>query len=135
LITEASKFPLEIQRSVNRKSFDMHEIGLMENALAIALDYATREQATRIHEIALRVGTLSGVEPDALRFAFDMVTQGTIAEQAQLRIETFPTVCYCPHCQTEFQPTDWGYDCPTCQTWSASIVQGKELELASLEVS
>jgi hydrogenase nickel incorporation protein HypA/HybF len=113
----------------------MHEVGLMENALAIALDYATREQATRIHEIALRVGMLSGVEPDALRFAFDVVTQGTIAEKAQLRIETCPTVCYCPHCQAEFHPTDWGYDCPICQVWSLSIVQGKELELASLEVS
>jgi hydrogenase nickel incorporation protein HypA/HybF len=113
----------------------MHELGLMENALAIALDYATREQASRIHKIALRVGNLSGVEPDALRFAFDVVTQGTIAEQAQLKIESCPTVCYCDRCQSEFQPLNMGYECPTCQTWSTSILKGKELELASLEVS
>ncbi|MCG9889524.1 MAG: hydrogenase maturation nickel metallochaperone HypA [Thermosynechococcaceae cyanobacterium MS004] len=113
----------------------MHEVGLMENALAIALDYATRERAISIHQIALRVGDLSGVEPDALRFAFDVVTQGTIAEQAQLIIETFPTLCYCNVCQIEFRPMELGYECPTCQTWSTSILQGKELELASLEVS
>jgi hydrogenase nickel incorporation protein HypA/HybF len=113
----------------------MHELGLMENALAIALDYATREQASCIHQIALRVGDLSGVEPDALRFAFDVVTQDTIAEQAQLKIESCPTVCYCDRCQSEFLPLDLGYECPTCQTWSTSILQGKELELASLEVS
>jgi hydrogenase nickel incorporation protein HypA/HybF len=113
----------------------MHEVGLMENALAIALDYAVREQASRIHQMALRVGDLSGVEPDALQFAFDVVSQGTIAEQAQLNIEFCPTICYCEHCQTEFQPLLMGYECPTCQTWSASIIQGKELELASLEVS
>jgi hydrogenase nickel incorporation protein HypA/HybF len=113
----------------------MHEVGLMENALAIALDYARREQASRIHQIALRVGDLSGVEPDALRFAFDVVTQGTIAAQAELRIESCPTLCFCSVCQAEFRPIALGYECPTCQTWSTSILQGKELELASLEVS
>ncbi|MGB8703097.1 MAG: hydrogenase maturation nickel metallochaperone HypA [Thermosynechococcaceae cyanobacterium] len=113
----------------------MHEVGLMENALAIALDYATREHASRIHQIALRVGDLSGVEPDALRFAFDVVAQGTIAEQAQLNIESCPTLCYCNTCQTPFRPRELGYECPTCQTWSTSILQGEELELASLEVS
>ncbi|NJR56582.1 MAG: hydrogenase maturation nickel metallochaperone HypA [Acaryochloris sp. CRU_2_0] len=113
----------------------MHEVSLMENALVIALNYAARERASRIHQIALRVGDLSGVEPDALRFAFDVVTQGTIAEDAQLSIQSCPTVCYCNFCQTHFRPTELGYECPTCQTWSMSIVQGKELELASLEVS
>jgi hydrogenase nickel incorporation protein HypA/HybF len=115
--------------------FSMHEVGLMENALAIALNYATRERASHIHQIALRVGDLSGVEPDALRFAFDVVTQGTIAERARLKIETCPTVCYCNHCQREFRPTELGYECPICHTWNSSILQGKELELASLEVS
>lgn len=113
----------------------MHEVGLMENALAIALDYARREQASRIHQMALRVGDLSGVEPEALRFAFDVVTQGTIAEHAQLTIESCPTLCFCHSCQAEFRPTALGYECPTCHTWSTSILQGKELELASLEVS
>jgi hydrogenase nickel incorporation protein HypA/HybF len=113
----------------------MHEVALMENALAIALDYASREQSRCIHQIALRVGDISGVEPDALRFAFDVVTQGTIAEQAQLTIETCPTLCFCNVCQIEFRPRELGYECPTCQTWSTSILQGKELELSSLEVS
>ena len=113
----------------------MHEVGLMENALAIALDYAARDQAHRIHKICLRVGALSGVEPEALRFAFDIVAQDTIAEAAQLEIEPCPTRCYCAACQTEFEPIDGGYECPTCHVWSASILQGKELELASLEVS
>ncbi len=113
----------------------MHEVGLMENALAIALDYARREKANRIHQIALRVGDLSGVEPEALRFAFDVVTQGTIAAQAELKIESCSTLCFCSSCQAEFRPTELGYECPDCHTWSTSILQGKELELASLEVS
>ncbi len=113
----------------------MHEVGLMENALAIALDYAERDRASRIDKICLRVGSLSGVEPEALRFAFDLVTRDTLAETAQLEIIPCPTLCYCGDCQAEFEPVDIGYDCPRCGTWSTAIVQGKELELASLEVS
>ncbi len=113
----------------------MHEVGLMENALAIALDYAHRDRASRIHKICLRVGTLSGVEPDALRFAFDVVTKNTIADSAQLEIESTPTRCFCATCQWEFEPESLGYECPVCQTWSTNLLQGRELELASLEVS
>ncbi len=113
----------------------MHEVGLMENALAIALDYAQRDQAAQIHKIRLRVGTLSGVEPDALRFAFEVVTRNTIAAQAALEIESCPTRCYCSTCEASFEPINLGYECPQCHRWSNTVLQGRELELASLEVS
>jgi len=113
----------------------MHEIGLMEQTLAIALDYAHRDRAHRIEQIAMRVGVLSGVEPEALRFAFEILAQNTIAETAQLQIMSIPTRCYCHFCQIEFEPMGLGYECPQCQRWSTAILQGKELELASLEVS
>ena len=113
----------------------MHEVGIMEQTLAIALTHAQQQGASQIHRMIVRVGTLSGVEPDALKFAFDVVTQGTIAARATLTIDTIPAVCYCQHCQQTFQPTDWIYACPDCQNVSADIRQGKELELASMEVS
>jgi hydrogenase nickel incorporation protein HypA/HybF len=113
----------------------MHEVSLMENALEIALEYATRERAQRIHKIALKVGDLAGVEPYALRFAFDVVTQGTIAERAKLTIESCAAVYHCNSCHTEFQSKVLGYECPNCQSWNLSVVKGKELEIASLEVS
>jgi len=113
----------------------MHEVGIMENTLELALTHAQQQGATQIHHMTLRVGALSGVEPDALRFAFDVVTQGTIAAQATLIIDAIPAICYCHHCQQEFQPTDWIYECPTCNHLTSDVRQGKELELASLEIS
>jgi hydrogenase nickel incorporation protein HypA/HybF len=113
----------------------MHEVGIMEQTLAIALSHAQEQGATRIHRLCLRVGALSGVEPDALKFAFDVVTQGTIAADATLTIEAIPAICYCDHCQLEFQPPDWIYECPHCHQLTWDVRQGKELELASLEVS
>ncbi|MGJ3249238.1 MAG: hydrogenase maturation nickel metallochaperone HypA [Elainellaceae cyanobacterium] len=113
----------------------MHEVGIMQTTLNIALDYANRQGATQIHQMTVRVGALSGVEPDALTFAFDVVVQGTIAEQARLRIDVIPAVCYCPACETEFQPSDWIYDCPVCHAVATELRQGKELELTTMEVS
>jgi hydrogenase nickel incorporation protein HypA/HybF len=113
----------------------MHEVGIMQNTLEIALAHAKQQGATQIHQMTLRMGQLSGVEPDALSFAFDVVVQGTIADQAQLVIDVLPAICYCPNCQQDFQPDDWVYVCPNCHQLCTELRQGKELELASMEVS
>ncbi|MEO0826309.1 MAG: hydrogenase maturation nickel metallochaperone HypA [Cyanobacteria bacterium J06635_15] len=113
----------------------MHEISLMQAALSVAIDHAKANGASRIHRIQLQVGALSGVVPDALAFAFDVVSAGTLAEDAELKLETIPTLCYCAHCQQTFQPSGWVYDCPHCHQLSTDIRQGQDLELTSLEVS
>ena len=113
----------------------MHEVSLMSNTLDIALAHAQQQGATKIHLIKMRVGALSGVVPDALEFAFDICTQGTIAEGAKLEMDYINVSCYCPNCSINFQPDDVIYECPQCHQISADIRQGKELELTSLEVS
>ena len=59
------------------RTIPMHELGIMESAVDAALREARAHQASRIHRLVLRIGALSGVEPDSLRFAFDVVTAGT----------------------------------------------------------
>lgn len=113
----------------------MHEVSLMQSTLDLALDYAQRRGATQIHQFTMRVGQLSGVVPEALEFAFDMVVQNTIAQGARLSIEQVPARCHCATCEQDFQPDDWIYDCPHCHQISTDVRQGKELDLVSLEVS
>ncbi|MEM8831882.1 MAG: hydrogenase maturation nickel metallochaperone HypA, partial [Cyanobacteria bacterium P01_G01_bin.19] len=71
---------------------------------------------------------------EALEFAFEVLTQGTIAENAQLEIETIPVVCYCQYCDRQFQPEAYIYQCPNCQQISSDIVRGKELDLVSVVI-
>ncbi|MFM7152096.1 MAG: hydrogenase maturation nickel metallochaperone HypA [Gemmataceae bacterium] len=114
----------------------MHEVSLMENALELAKDHAMAQQATRIHRIHLRVGRLSGVVADALRFAFEGLKPGTLAEDAILEVEEVEVVCLCQSCQIEFPSADWIHQCPGCgESREVTILQGTELELVSLEVS
>lgn len=113
----------------------MHEVGLMENTLAFALKRAADEGAQRIHRLTMRIGPLSGVVPEALEFAFEVLTRGTIAEGAMLEVEHVPIICFCSTCCLEFRPDDLFCECPRCHAPGAEVHQGRELELASLEVS
>lgn len=113
----------------------MHELSIMEQTLAIALENAHAQGANKIHQFKMKIGAMSGVVPEALKFAFDVVTSGTIAQNARLEIETVPVSCYCPDCDLEFQPADLFYACPQCNKLSSQILSGREIELTSLEVS
>lgn len=125
---------LSVQKKLIRVSC-MHEVSLMEQTLAIAIAQAEDHGASQIHRLTLRVGQQSGVVADALRFAFEVVQQNTIAAEARLEIEEIPVTCYCQHCHQNFQPEDWIYRCPQCDQISHTVLDGKQLELASLELS
>jgi hydrogenase nickel incorporation protein HypA/HybF len=113
----------------------MHEVGLIQNTLELAIEQAKRSKASRIHAIRMRVGALSGVESEALEFAFDVVTQGTMAAGAKLEVERVSVICHCSHCDQEFEPAGFLYECPHCHAMDVAVRRGRELELMSLEVS
>ncbi|TAF57655.1 MAG: hydrogenase maturation nickel metallochaperone HypA [Oscillatoriales cyanobacterium] len=113
----------------------MHELSLMASILETAEQHARDRGAAKIHRIGVRIGELSGVVPEALEFAFETCTIGTIAEGATFEIERIPAVCYCPRCDREFRPTDWVYVCPSCELPSSDIRQGRDLVVSAIEIS
>jgi hydrogenase nickel incorporation protein HypA/HybF len=112
----------------------MHEVGLMQDALRIALEQARTEKASRILTLRMRVGALSGVVPDALSFAFECLSHGTPAEGGKLEIENVPAVCWCGACRKEFPAPELGFECPDCGAPAAEIRSGREIEVASLDL-
>jgi len=112
----------------------MHELSIMQSALSMALDQAQQAGAARVHSIRLRIGALSGVVPDALEFAFEALTQGTMAEGAVLAVDRVPARFWCATCTREFQSDDMFAECPDCHSLSGELRAGREMELASLEI-
>ncbi|HWG84499.1 MAG TPA: hydrogenase maturation nickel metallochaperone HypA, partial [Deinococcales bacterium] len=84
----------------------MHEVGIAESIVSIAEAHARHAGASRVERIAVRVGALSGVVPDALEFAFTVARQDTLAAGATLEIETVPVSARCPDCQSDFTSGD-----------------------------
>ena len=112
----------------------MHELSIMQSALNLALEQAQQAGAARVHTIRLRIGALSGVVPDALEFAFEALTPGTLADGAALAIESVPARFWCASCTREFQSDDLLAECPECHNLSGDLRAGREMELASLEI-
>jgi hydrogenase nickel incorporation protein HypA/HybF len=112
----------------------MHELSLMEVVRDQALAAALADGASRITAIRLQVGQQSGVEPEALRFAFPVVMAGTIAAAAELCLEIEPAECHCQPCNLTFPAPHGCCDCPHCGTISRQLIRGRDLRLLALEV-
>ncbi|HEX7653290.1 MAG TPA: hydrogenase maturation nickel metallochaperone HypA [Verrucomicrobiae bacterium] len=113
----------------------MHEFSIMESALVSAQQQTVSSGAKQIHRLKLRVGKISGVVPASLYLAFDALKSETLAAEAILEVEEVGVTCWCSRCTSEFESADLKYECPRCHHPSGDLRRGKELELASLEIS
>jgi len=112
----------------------MHELGITESIVNIALDKAREAQANKITKIYLVVGELSGFVPDCIEFYFDFLSKDSIAEGAMLNFELAQAQLRCRDCSTVFCPQDTLWNCPKCQSQSLEITGGRELYIESMEV-
>lgn len=112
----------------------MHEVGIIEATLDVIRREAAKIHATRVERVVLRVGAISGAEPDALRFAFEAVTPGSVADGAELEIQVVPARAHCLDCAQDFViERGFIFQCPQCHAFSGDVRSGRELELARLE--
>lgn len=99
----------------------------------MAVQSAQAAGARRVTGLRLRVGTLSGAVPEAMRFAWDVVSRDTIAAGARLDIELVPATAWCIKCDAEFECGDYFNECPRCHNVSGELRRGRELEIADVE--
>lgn len=112
----------------------MHELGITESLLSLALEQATQAEAQRITEIEVVIGQDSGASEESIEFYFDLLTPGTIAEGATLSFDRVATRFRCHHCQTLLSSTEASGGCPDCGERYLELVTGKELYLKSIDV-
>jgi len=112
----------------------MHELGITENIVNIVLDKAREAQASKITEINLVVGELSGFAPDCIQFYFDFLSKDTIAEEATLHFDLASAQFRCRNCSTVFHPKDVEWICPECHGQNVEVTGGRELYIKSMEV-
>jgi hydrogenase nickel incorporation protein HypA/HybF len=112
----------------------MHEVGIMASALDSIRQEAGKHGATSVSRIVLRIGSLAGVDCEALRFAYEALAPGSIAAGALLEIEAVPARARCAPCAAEFGVEhSFIFQCPRCGEYSGDIRAGRELGIARLE--
>lgn len=112
----------------------MHEMSIAEGIVDIALQTLAANNGTIIHAIQLRLGVMSGVEPEALQFCFAAVTKHTAAAEAVLQIEMIPLRGKCLDCDCEFSVADYVFKCPHCESLAIQTITGRELQVASIDM-
>lgn len=112
----------------------MHEMSLAEGVLQIIEDHRRTHGFARVTAVYLEIGQLAGVETEALRFAFDIVTRGSIAEGARLEIDALPGQGWCLKC-SEAVAIGALYDaCPHCGGYQVQPTGGTEMRVKELAV-
>ena len=109
----------------------MHELSVAGAVLGSVLRHAGDRRVTRVR---LQVGHLRQVVPGALEFAWQLVTQGTVAEGAALDLEPVEARGVCRACGVESAQPAFPMRCAACGDLDLEIVAGNELQIDWLEV-
>jgi hydrogenase nickel incorporation protein HypA/HybF len=109
----------------------MHELGIVQEVLAIVSEHSKGAKVTRV---VLEIGKLSAVLPDAVRFCFDLCSQDTVAEGAQLEILETPGQARCRSCGADVV-LDKPFGRCMCGGTDLEWLGGDELKVLELEVA
>lgn len=114
----------------------MHEYGLTQNILSIALEYASKNGASQIKTIRVKAGQMMAIVEESMQFHFEYLKKGTIAENAELIIETVPIKVKCPKCGKTSVVDEFSFfTCPNCGQLGVELISGKEFYVESLDVA
>ena len=106
----------------------MHEFGLAEPLLHAALEVAEQQGGLAVEQVCAQIGRLREVAPEALTFAFNALTKGTLAEGATLVWREIPPRVRCAQCSVAFEPADERiWICPSCGAAGGELLAGNEL--------
>lgn len=112
----------------------MHELALCESIRSVIEEQACAQNFTRVERIALEVGAFSGVEITALRFGFDVVMNGSVAQGATLEIVELPGEGWCMPCGRAVRLAQRYDACPHCGGYQIQVTGGEDLKIRELEV-
>jgi hydrogenase nickel incorporation protein HypA/HybF len=109
----------------------MHELSIADAVFHVALRHAA---GRRVHRVELRVGHLRQVVPSALSFAWELITDGTALDGAELAIEEVPARGRCRACEAETTMESFPLQCGRCGSLDVELVAGEELLVDALEL-
>ncbi|MGB5333067.1 MAG: hydrogenase maturation nickel metallochaperone HypA [Woeseiaceae bacterium] len=112
----------------------MHELSVCLSLLQQVETIAAERNASRVTEITLHIGPLSGVEPDLLKNAYPLAAAGTLAEEAKLIVEIADVVVRCSQCDSETTVPPNKLLCGTCGDFRTQLISGDEMTLMRVEL-
>ena len=108
----------------------MHELGITHNVVAIVSEHA---RGGRVKRVALEIGKLSAISPDAIRFCFDICVADTLLEGAELTITEVQGRGRCGACGEEL-PLEQLFGICSCGSRQIQCIAGQEMKIKEMEL-
>ena len=110
----------------------MHELSLARAVLDEADRIRRAHGASRILAVCIDVGELSGVEPELLRSALNLLTESGQATSVEIELRAVPLEVRCQACGSECRVVRFHFRCPTCGDARLTMLRGEDLVLRDL---
>lgn len=112
----------------------MHELAVTEAMLGLVRTEAEKAGATRVTKVCLALGEMSSIVEESVRFYWEAISPGTLAEGAELEFRGVAPLAACRACGTEYAPESRDMRCPRCGEALATLLAGDEFRVEAIEV-
>jgi hydrogenase nickel incorporation protein HypA/HybF len=113
----------------------MHELSIAQSVIQIVEKSMPSDFNKQISYVHLQIGQLSGIEIDALEFAFSIMKEKSKIPFSQLVIEKLNGEARCNNCGYVFAISSYGESCPDCNNFDIAITKGKEMKVIRIEAT
>ena len=110
----------------------MHELSVASSIVELVEQEARKAQAKRVTKVILDIGSLAGIENEALMFAWEVAIDNTVVKGALLEIRDRKAKAVCTDCNQTFEVETFFTPCPSCKGFHHDIIQGRELQINSI---
>jgi hydrogenase nickel incorporation protein HypA/HybF len=113
----------------------MHEASIAQSIIDTVRRWsAERENGAPVAAVFVRVGRMTSVVPDNLRFMFSVLTEDTALQGVRLEIEEVPVRSLCLSCGARREIERPCFICEECGSSDVDIESGRELVIDAVEV-
>lgn len=131
---ERELFPRGRLRLRFNERWSMHELGIMTGVMEAVDQSARQAGALKVLKVTLSIGEMTEAIEDSLRFAFEVLTEGTMSEGAELVINMVKPKSRCLDCGNEYEHDRFHMACPACGSYATELLAGRDLQIDSIEV-
>ncbi len=112
----------------------MHEYGIVQSLIESCEENARANDATKVTKVTIKVGVMSGVEPQLLSEAFNTFKEDTICDGCEFVMNIQKVKVRCNSCEKENELEKNEYICPSCESTELSVIDGEDMFLMQLEM-
>ena len=119
----------------------MHELSMAQGILNAVLEAAEENDAIEVTDIVIEIGRLAMLNPEQVKFMLSVLSENTIAENANITIENIDVEIECYACGFKGIANVDDSDhyapmilCPKCESHRVDVINGKDVTVKNISI-